>query len=234
LDEAKFGGLDPNSSKDLVGRVGVDAPLFEGLAVHAGVSGASGRGFHAGTAAVKPTLLWSDGNENGLVEISELATTAGSPATPSASFGRAAIGADCGVTVTWPVIGRTSLRAEVLRAKNYDRGIETADPIGAGRDLREFGWSLRVAQELSRYGQLAARYAYYDPDADATRRGSEFTLPRDASMSLLSLAVAARLSGGRLLLEYDHNSDHLARSVEGSPTRLRDDIVTLRMEAALP
>jgi hypothetical protein len=48
---------DPNSAKDVTGRVGVDTPITDAVWVAGGFSGLTGKGFHAGTTATKP--WWS-------------------------------------------------------------------------------------------------------------------------------------------------------------------------------
>ncbi|HEU4538034.1 MAG TPA: hypothetical protein VFS00_28130, partial [Polyangiaceae bacterium] len=170
LDAAGFGGRDPTRSKDVVGRVGVDVEPARGVRVRAGVSWLGGEGLSPGSAATKDALNWVDGNENGLVEASELSVLPGAPARPSRAFGRSALGGDVRVRVELAPLGALELRAEIVRAENLDRWLEPADPIAAGRDLRELGWQVGASQEVGRNVLLALRYDAYDPDADARRQ----------------------------------------------------------------
>jgi hypothetical protein len=234
LDEWRYSGLDPTSAKDLVARTHVVVPLSRRFTFNVGFSGLSGVGFHSGDAAVKPTLLWLDSNENGLVELSELTATSGRPATASKTFKRDALGVDLSGQINWERVGKTEFVAEIVRSKNLDRGLFPADPVSQGRDLRELGWSVRVSQEIGNVGQLAFRYAYYDPDADSTRTKLDSVIPTNASLSLWSFSASVRTASTRFLLEYDHNNDHRGRNILGSPVRLRDDALTLRMELKMP
>jgi hypothetical protein len=202
----------------------------ESVRVAAGFSGASGRGLHLGAAATKDRLAWSDGNEDGFVALSELSVVPGVPATVSRGFSHFALGADARVSVALPVLGELSLRAEIIRAQNLDRALEPADPIASGRDLREIGWAVGAALNLTPLAQLAAQYDTYRPDADARRSVGGEVVPLDPSYSTLAIALSVRLPPLRLIAEYDHNDNRLGRSASGSPARLRDDVFTLRGE----
>ena len=68
LGERTWPGRDPNSAKDVTGRLGVETPLGDSFQFTAGVSGLSGKGFHAGTPATKTTVQWNDRNQNGVVD----------------------------------------------------------------------------------------------------------------------------------------------------------------------
>src|SRR5262249_11321934 len=153
----------------------------EWLWAQAGVSWLTGTGLHAGTAATKDGLAWVDGNENGLIEVTELTPIPGAPATPSRSFERSALGAGLRVGVRLPGLGQLRVRAELVRAVNLDRTLVPADPLATGRDLRELGAYVGVSQELTRFAEIAARYELYDPDADARRTQAAAVVPSDAS-----------------------------------------------------
>ncbi|HEU4405525.1 MAG TPA: hypothetical protein VFS43_09565 [Polyangiaceae bacterium] len=230
LDAPGFGGRDPTRSKDLVGRVGVDVEVAPGVRARGGVSWLAGRGLSAGSPATKDTLNWVDGNENGLVETSELSVLPGAPARPSRGFGRSALGADLRLRVEVPSLGALVLRAEIVRAENLDRGLEPADPVAAGRDLREIGWQIGASQEVGPNVQIALRYDAYDPDADARRQAGVSIVPTDPLYATWALAVAARFEPVRLVWQYDHQRNPLGRAASGAPTTLRDDAVTLRGE----
>jgi hypothetical protein len=223
-------GIELNAAKDMIARLGVEVRPDESVRVAAGVSGASGRGLHLGAAATKDRLAWSDGNEDGFVALSELSVVPGVPATVSRGFSHFALGADARVSVALPVLGELSLRAEIIRAQNLDRALEPADPIASGRDLREIGWAVGAALNLTPLAQLAAQYDTYRPDADARRSVGGEVVPLDPSYSTLAIALSVRLPPLRLIAEYDHNDNRLGRSASGSPARLRDDVFTLRGE----
>jgi hypothetical protein len=225
-----FGGRDPNAAKDIVGRVGVDAAPTSFLRIRAGASALTGTGFHAGTPATKDTLVWMDANGNGMVEPSEVQVIPGSPATPSQSYSRFAIGADLAILARLPVVGELTLAGEIVRATNLDRGVEPADPIAAGRDLRELGYHVAVTQEITRYAMIGARFDHYDPDADATIQRGVSLVPASHVYTTTALTVAGRYPPGRLIFEYDHNTNNLGRTAGGLPTTLADDAWTVRGE----
>ncbi len=230
LDTGRYAGLDLNRSKDLVARLGVASKLGDNVRVDAGFSGLSGTGLHLGTPGTKETLAWSDSNENGLVDVSELSVIPGTPATPAQRFSRSALGGDLRVRVKLPVLGALTARGELVRAQNLDRALVPADPVAVGRPLRERGFALGVSQELTRHALLSLRYDSYNPDADARRAQGGLVVPSDASFSTLAVAAAARSDHARLLLEYDHNWNALGRAASGAPDRLRNDLLTFRAE----
>ncbi|MFT3770577.1 MAG: hypothetical protein QM820_34555 [Minicystis sp.] len=228
--EPSLPARDPNRGKDLVGRVGVDATPVSWLRVRAGVSALSGTGFHRGTPATKDVIVWRDANEDGLVQISEIQVIGGAPATPSQNYHRFAIGGDLGITARLPVIGELTVLGEIVRAGNLDRAVEPADPVGAGRDFRELGFHVGVTQELTQYAIIGARYDRYDADADASEQRGITRVPRDSAYSTLAVTGAVRYPPGRLIFEYDRNTNALGRTAGGLPTTLADDAFTLRAE----
>ena len=72
LGEGSFPGRDPNHQKDVVGRLGVDTGQIGPVTLIAGVSGLGGKGFHPGTAATKPVIIWQDRNEDGQFQANEV------------------------------------------------------------------------------------------------------------------------------------------------------------------
>lgn len=230
LSEDRYAGRDLTRAKDLVARAGVSVSLGAGAWLQAGVSCLLGQGLHPGTAATKDALAWVDGNEDGLISVTELTPIPGAPASPSATFQRSALGADARVGWLVPRLGELTLRAELVRAVNLDREVVPADPVAAGRSLRELGAYVAVSQELTRYGLVAARYELYDPDADARRRQAAAVVPSDQTFRTFSLALAGRWESTRVVAQVDIRDNALGRSVSGAPTRLRDDAVTLRFE----
>ena len=231
IGERTFPALDPNHSKDIVGRIGVDTPLGAFARWVAGISAVYGRGFHPGTPATKPTLVWQDRNEDGIYESGELMTVPGVAATPSANFSRFGLGLDARASFRLPRLGETVLYGEVIWAKNLDRAVMVADPLGPlGRDLREMGYYVAAVQDLGRYLQLGVRYDFYDPDRDATDLQGAILVPSSHSYHTLALALALRYGPGRLVFEYDLNRNHLGRSREGVPVSLADNLFALRSE----
>ena len=229
IGEKLFPGRDPNQSKDLVGRIGVDFAIWKCLGLAAGFSADYGNGFHKGLPATKDTLVWRDTNEDGVVEINEITVIRGQTPQPSSSFQRWAVGGDLELTVRVPVVGQLFLYGELAYASNLDRATQLADPVNAGRDLREFGWYLAATQELTRWAQIGVRYDRYDADRDASELRNGVYVPKANVYSTLSVAGAIRYPGyARLQLEYQHNTNPLGRDVNGFPTTLKDDAFILR------
>ncbi len=231
IGQRAFAARDPNKNKDLLFRVGGAGDVADGVRLEVGVSGLTGRGFRRGRPATTDQVAWRDVNEDGVVDPIELQAAPGSPAEPSASFKRFALGADARLYAQLPVLGELALRAEIVRASNLDRGLFVADPVAAGYDVRELGWYVGAAQEVTRFAQVGARYDRYDPDADATERLPFQLVPRDRSLSTWSFFVAARAPFGRLVAQLDLRSNALGRDPSGAPTTLADDSLTIRAEA---
>jgi hypothetical protein len=225
-----FPDLDPVHEKDLVGRVGIDVTVARGLRLRAGVSGDAGTGFHPGTPTTKDVVAWQDANGDGVVQPNEITVIPGSAATPSQTFRRFALGGDVRLAADIPVLGELTLRAEAVSASNLDRGLEVADPVATGRNLREIGWSIGVTQGITRWATIGARYDRYDPDADASQQRGASLVPVDRTYSTWALMAMARYGNQRLLLEYDINTNPLGVSASGSPTTLADDALTARAQ----
>jgi hypothetical protein len=228
LGERAFPGRDPNSSKDITGRVGIETAITDVVSVSGGVSGLTGKGFHRGTPATKPTLQWSDRNEDGVLQPNEIVTSPGAAATPSSNFSRFAFGADLRLVVAVPELFKATVYGELYLAKNLDRALLIADPAGAvGRDYRELGWYAAATAEIRDLILLGVRYDGYNPDRDSTDPTKPL-VPTDFSYNTLSVVGGVQLSGARFLVEYDHNDNHLGRDTAGRPTTLEDDTVILR------
>ncbi len=223
-----FPDLDPVQSKDVVGRLGVDVEITPGVRFQAGASADTGTGFHPGTPATGNQLVWQDQNGDGLVESNEITAVGGTPATPSQVFKRWAVGGDARLIVRLPLLGNLTFRGELVDGQNLDRGLEVADPIGAGRNLRELGWSAGATQEITRWGMIGARYDRYDPDNDASEQRPLSLVPVDRSYGTLALMGMVRYETARLLLEYDINTNPLGIGANGSPTTLADNALTVR------
>ena len=229
IGDKVFPDLDPVQAKDMVGRVGVDVEVAPGIRFQAGVSGDTGTGFHMGTPATKNVVVWQDQNGDGVVEPNEVTAIGGSPATPSQTFHRFALGGDARVIVRVVPLGNLTFRGEAIDALNLDRGLEVADPIGAGHDLRETGYSGGATQELTRWAMVGARYDLYNPNADASQQRALNLVPVNRSYSTFALMGMLRYgAGARLLLEYDINRNPLGTGANGAPTTLADNALTLR------
>jgi hypothetical protein len=232
IGDKQFPGRDPSKSKDVVVRFGVDSRPTSWLHLEAGGSGLSGTGFHEGTPSTKDVLIWRDTNEDGIVQITEVQAIAGRVATASETFHRAAVGLDAKVSIALPVVGLTTVSAEMVWATNLDRGgAVPADPVAAGRDLRERGFHIGFTQELTRWAAVGARYDHYDPDADSREQLGAKLVQRDQSMSTTAFVVAARYTPyARLIGELDINRNHAGRTAGGLPGNLAANAGTLRAE----
>ena len=230
--DAQFRGRDPSSSWDLVGRAGARGELAPHVELSGGISALTGTGLHPGTPAIKDGVEWIDGNEDGIVQVTELQPIPGAPATPSERFTRSAVGADLAITWCVCVLGRGWLAAEVALATNLDRGLEYADPVAADRDLRELGWQVQLVQALTRHGQLAVRYDVYRPDRDAREGRGVTIVPTDPRYRTLAIALEAHREHARLIVEYDHEANPRGRALDGAPTTRAADRVTVRAQVS--
>ena len=226
----QYPDLDPTRTKDLVGRVGVDVEIAEGVRFQAGTSFETGLGFHTGTPTTKDTLVWQDANGDGVVQSNEIQVIPGQASTSSETFKRWAIGGDARLLIRFPIVGELAFRSEIVRAQNLDRGLELADPIGAGHDLREVGWSIGATQELTKWAMIGARYDRYDPDADASQQRGVALVPVDRTYGVLALMAMARYERARLLVEYDARTNQLGLDASGAPTTLAANTLTFRAQ----
>jgi hypothetical protein len=228
--DKQFALRDPNQSKDVLGRLGLETAIGRVL-LQAGFSALWGTGFHAGSGSTKDALQWRDLNGDGQVDPTEISGVLGMPGLPSANFERWAAGGDVRITVDVPRLGPLSLYAELVWASNLDRALYPADPVAAGRDLRELGWYVAATQQLTRWAAFGIRYDRYDPDADRTEKVAASIVPRDLTLSTLALAAAVMYAPyARLTLEWDHNRNALARTASGAPATLGADQVTFRAQ----
>jgi hypothetical protein len=227
--DKQFALVDPTASKDFLGRLGADARPHARVAIAGGVSALYGTGFSRGTPSTKNTIVWRDANGDGQVDITEIIGVTGQPATPSRTFSRYALGGDVRVAVELPRVGPLTVYGEIMWATNLDRALYVADPIAAGRDLRELGWYVAVTQQLTRWCAVGVRYDRYDPDADARQQVGANLVPRDKTFSTLSVVLAAMVQPyGRLSFEWDHNTNALGVDLTGAGTTLGGDVLTLR------
>jgi hypothetical protein len=130
-------------------------------------------------------------------------------------------------------LGNFRFLAEVVWAKNLDRGLWPADPIAAGRGVREFAYTFALQQQFTRHVELGARYEYYNPDFDANERQAIALVPVDVSFTTLTLTAAWRtFDPARLAVEYARRTNPLGRSQNGTPTTLASDTFVVRAQLA--
>ncbi|MCX5742710.1 MAG: hypothetical protein NT062_09460 [Proteobacteria bacterium] len=231
VGDARWKGVDPTHSFDVVGRVGVDVPLPRRGRVVAGVSALVGTGLHPGTPPTKDTFQWVDENQDGIVQTTELNIVPGTTGSPSQTFDRDALGADLAVHWCLCALGEGVAFVEVALATNLDRGVIYADPIARGmRDLRELGVAIGVVQDVTRHAQVGVRYDRYDGDRDAQEREGVDIVTTYQRFSTLAIMAAARWSGARFVLEYDREQNPYGRGDDGAPTTRAADRVTLRAQ----
>ena len=229
--DSLFALRDPNRSKDVLGRLGIDVGLGLWGRIRAGTSGLYGSGFSPGTPATKDMLSWRDDNEDGLVQPSELLAIRGRAEVPSQSFTRDALGVDVELSGHVPHLGALQISGELIWARNLDRGLAPADPIGAGRTLRELGYYAAVVQQLTPHAQLGLRYDFYDPDADRQEQQGAQRVSVSAAYASLTVTASALLGRfGRLSCEYQNHRNALGRSASGAPATLGRDVVLVRAQ----
>jgi len=224
---------DPNRAKDVTLRIGAETPASDGFQVAGGVSYLAGKGFRPGDDATKSKIVWSDSNENGIIDTGELTGVSGVAAVPATNFRRWAVGADLQTRLRTR-LGWSSLFVEAVAAVNLDRGLFIASPTPSTPDMREFGWHVGFIQEVTRYAVVGFRYDSYNPDSDLLdSRGGKF-LPNNQTIATYSPLVGVTLPDrARLVFQYDFIRDHLARDKSGVVTDFTNDQWTLRLQVNL-
>jgi hypothetical protein len=231
IGEKTFPVRDPNSAKDVSGRVGVESSLSPMVDFAGGFSGLKGKGFSKGRAATKAGIVWNDRNDNNSLDNGEIDAVPAKSATPSKNFDRHALGADLRVVVRVPGLGATTAYGEITWAKNLGRGSRMlADPIAVDQDLRELGYYLALVQDIGRFLQAGIRYDFYDPNRDSTDQQQARQVPSSQTYESWSFVAGARIPSGRLIAQYDVNRNHNGRTAAGLPTNLADNAFTLRAE----
>jgi hypothetical protein len=224
---------DPTHAKDLIARLGFDARPSDKVIVAGGVSALYGTGFHAGTPATKPSVIWNDTTQNGMINLGDLTLVPGMAATPSQDFARWGVGIDLEVRFRTP-IGLSMLYGEVTLATNLDRGLFVADPIATGIDVRELGGYIAYVQEITRYGLVGFRFDYYDPNADFLQSGSGKLTPVSQAISTFSPLVGVQLPDrARLVFEYDAVHNLLGLGATGVPTNLPENRLAVRLQVQM-
>ena len=223
---------DPTQLPDLIGRLGADLDL-EWLRIGGGGSFLAGQGFTAGEDAGKNHLIWRDLNENGRLDTGEVAPLPARGATPSFAFPRFAAGVDAfAVFSTW--IGTTRAFGELGIASNLDRGLYVADPVFAGRDLREVFAHVAVVQDVTAWAFFGLRAETYNGDLDLLESRVGARVPVDASIHTLSPLVGARVGDAlRVSAQFDAVFDSLGRDDAGVPRDLDNNRLTVRVQGRL-
>lgn len=223
---------DPNADKDVVGHFGAQAEPLEHWGLTGGVSFYTGKGFSAGRAATKDSLSWVDVNNNGAVDVGEVYGATASAAVPSQNFDRWALGLDFGI-VYQSALGVSRFNAEAFVASNMDRGLLPSDPVTSGADARQTGLTLSLLQQITNYGVIGFRGAFYDPNSDLFEaRAGVFHLTNQTFWAL-SPVLGLTLDHGRLLAQYDFVFDNLGRDDRGVPTDASNNQLTVRLQVDL-
>ena len=90
-----------------------------------------------------------------------------------------------------------------------------------------------VVQQITQWGALGFRAAYYDPNSNLVeQRSGNFHL-KDQSFLVLSPVAAFTLAHGRITAQYDFIKDNLGRDLQGVPANIRNDQLTLRLQVDL-
>ena len=223
---------DPNTSKDVVGRVGTRFDLVETLAAEGGLSFYHGKGFSPGRAATKDSVTWVDDNNNGVLEAHEVQGVPGAAAVGSQDFERWALGLDLGIAKKTP-LGVTRVAGEAIVASNLDRGLLVSDPVAGGANARQLVLSTSAVQQITDYGFVGLRLAYYDPNSDLIEQRAGVFHIKDQAFFVLSPALGFTLPHGRVVAQYDFVSDKLGRDDRGVPTNAKNDQLTIRLQVDL-
>lgn len=225
---------DPDSAKDIVGRLGVETKPVPWVDFSAGVSALVGRGFHQESAGTKPSLQWSDRNGDGILQSGEVIAVDAVAAKPSVTFKRFGFAFDADATVR-SRLGETQLRAALYLGSNLDRGLYVSDPVLLGRDARSLGYMLSVLQEVGDWVVVGGRTDYYNPDSDSSDTQNAVPVqPNDRSIRTWSPIIGLRYRRrARLLFQYDLVRDKLGRDERGLPTDLSNDRMTVRLQVNL-
>jgi hypothetical protein len=231
LNEQAF-PRDPNAAKDIVGRVGTRAQLVESLSLEGGLSFYHGKGFSRGRDATKDSITWIDDNNNGFAEAHEFQGVTGSAAVPAQNYDRWALGLDLGVSKK-TALGISRLSAEAVAASNMDRGLLVSDPGIEGANVRQVVLAFSAVQQITRYGLVGFRAAYYDPNSDVLEQRAGVFHIKDESFFVLSPALGLTLPHGRLVAQYDIVGDHMGRDERGVPTNAKNNQLTVRLQVDL-
>jgi len=223
----------PVAEKTVLFRFGFDTAPRDDLQLAGGVSSLRGTGFDPGTDATKASLGFTDIFNNGTVALSDLSPINASPAQPSQTFQRWAVGADLRANYRWRP-GVLKVYGEFMLGSNMDRGQFFANPVLAGIDQRELGFYVAALQEITPYGIVGFRYDYYDPNSNVfDKREGQLVPYSEAIQTSALLGGLALPDRARLVFEYDVVRNALARSAVGIPANLPSNTWTLRLQVQL-
>jgi len=225
---------DPNSHKDVLGRVGVDVTLPPAVRVIGGVSMLNGKGFKPGTDATKNTIAWRDNiSEDGVVQVPELIGIPAAAAQASRGFDRWLVGADLGFEWT-SKFGVTHLYGEFSVGSNMDRNVFIADPTTSGFDVRELGYYVSAYHEFKSGPIVGFRFDQYNPNSDFidSRRGK--SVPQTETVTTYAPLIGFQVPHtARLVAEYDIIRDSMARNDVGVPVDRKNNVLTIRLQGEL-
>lgn len=232
-DRTGFILQDPNSHKDVLGRVGVVVDAPSSLRVIGGVSVLNGRGFHPGTDATKSIIAWKDSNEDGAFQSGEIQVVPGKAAVSAQNFDRWALNGDLGFELE-TALGGTRLYGELSLGSNMDRNVFVADPITASFDQREFGWYVALYQEFKQGPIAGIRIDSYNPNSDFLNRQAGKLVPTSETVTTYAPLIGFQVPHrARLVAEYDVIRDAMAINTSGVPTDKKNNIFTIRLQGEL-
>lgn len=234
LGTGNFSLQDPDSAKDVGGRLGLATKPTKWLDIDGGVSSLVGKGFHQESGAAKPQLQWADRNGDGIFQASEVTGVDAVAARPSSTFKRFAVAFDAKAKFHSP-IGDTEVGGALYIGNNLDRGLYVSDPTLLGRDTRHIGYQLNVVQEFMDWFVVGFRTDFYNPDSDSSDfQNAKPVQPNDRSIRTYSPMLGLRYERrARLVFQYDIVRDSLGRDAAGIPTDLSNNRLSMRLQVNL-
>ena len=232
-DRTGFILQDPNSHKDVLGRVGVAVNIEPAVRVSGGVSVLNGQGFRSGSDATKNTIVWRDIDENGQFSLGEFQGVPGVSAVAAKNFDRWLVGADLAFELETK-LGKTLVAGELSVGSNMDRNVFIADPVTTGVDQRELGYYVAVVQEFRQGPIVGLRFDSYNPNSDFLDSQAGKLVPTSQTVRTFSPVVGFQVPHrARLVFQYDFVHDALARDAAGVPTDKKNNTWTLRLQGEL-
>lgn len=234
LGTGNFRLQDPDSAKDVAGRLGIAVKPVDFVDINAGVASVVGRGFHQESGGTKPSVQWNDQNGDGIFQASEVSGVGPISAKPSTTFRRFGLAVDGQVNVRTRV-GEMQVAGALYIGNNMDRGVFVSDPVLLGRNTRQLGFAVSILQELGEWFVLGFRADHYNPDSDSSDfQNAKPVQPNDRSINTYSPIVGLRLQRrARLLFQYDVVRDKFGRDEAGVPTDLANNRAVVRLQVNL-
>ena len=228
-----FPGLNPTRSTDFVVRAGADAPVNDRFRISGNLSFLQGKGFAPGRTATKGALEWSDRNEDGVAQNTEIRGVPGRSGAPSHTYNRWAAGLDLQLRLETR-LGTSMLYGEAMIAENMDRALYVSNPIADGMNQRMFGYYVAFSQEFTKWAIAGFRFDFYDPHSDLFESRAGRIHAYDQSIRTYSMVAGFQLpERARLLLQYDIVRDNYGRDGTGVPQDLSNNTLTLRLQVQL-